>query len=211
MCGRCSSRLVASSLINFFDIFNIVSLRIIQTVFDCIRKVDSAVTFKAHCFFALSVIVRGHVDEYSALLRGDCRDLVEKTATVVETHIASLSASDELDMFLGCALRLLSASMSLSLRATLKVAEIDRLLLVWRQIPRFTQNKFTLNESAALFPSVIPHDSEGVLTSFLLSEYQSVVEHRRQYSARALAAATTAISELVERSPLEACKVNIAS
>lgn len=180
------------------------------------RKNDSLLTFKSHGLLALGVIVRGFVvaqaetdsDSGETDLLSESSDVVEKTTTLVETVLANMVPSDDLDVFLVCLVHLLSATLALALKIRMPSDSVHRLLIVWKQIPSFTTNCAVFNEALTLYSAVSTHDSEGVLTSFLFEHFHTAVLRRREYKLSSLADAVDGLKPLLKRFPLEACNVS---
>lgn len=178
-------------------------------MFDALRKADSVVPFKAHGLLSLSVVVRGLLYQDESSSTETSLDMVEKVVNLVEVAVANLIYSDELDLFYVTLLRLINCTVALALKCGMNISYLQKLLLVWKQVPSFTNNRFVLNEQMNLFSIALPFLKNEILNEFLFLQFKSAVSNCGAYSADALAAAVEGIQLLASKYPELSCKVRI--
>lgn len=182
-------------------------------MFDSLRKVDSVIPFKAHGLLALSVVVKGLLQYPQEQQQGGssadtAMDMVEKVVNLVEVAVANLVYSDELDLFYVTLLRLINNTVALALKSGMNISYLQKLLLVWKQVPSFTSNHFVLNEQMNLFSVAVPFLKNEMLNDFLFLQFSSAVGRCSEYSADALAASVEGIQLLAAKYPEQSCKVS---
>ena len=192
------------------------------TVFDSLRKVTSSLPFRAQGFLTLSVFVQDFLSHVSASKVVDAQDLLEKILGVIESHIANLNYStaspisvcaDEVELFQVCLQRLLNVSCALSLKVfNLGHLDADGLHERFNSLRTgvFSDGSSLAvrNETLNFFAWVIPVDTSGKYSQYLLKWFHKIITSGKDYSLSALQSLLTATLPLIKAQPEAACEVN---
>ena len=179
-----------SKLILSYDFF------LSQVLFDCLKKMDGAASFRAYSLFCLAQMLRNkdigeHMQDVNETLK-----LVSKVCQISETHFVYVGNADsatsyDYDLILVCLQRLLNCTVSVVLDLDPTSTVMKKFIYLWEAIRLSSSTPYLEKESLdfivniSLFPpGVIAIDRTGVATYL-----KQVIEHRGQNSYAALHAA----------------------